>query len=62
MQSINVTNVKVKNADSISEDNLENNEETSFLSSIPGFVEDINEIRKNENWESAKEFNPDEEW
>ena len=61
MQSINVTNVKAKNADSISEDNLENNEETSFLSSIPGFVEDINEIRKNENWAFAKEFNLDEE-
>ena len=22
----------------------------------------INNIRKNENWENAKEFNPDEEW
>ena len=39
-----------------------NIEETLYLSSIPGFVDDINNIRKNENWDKAKEFNPDEEW
>ena len=39
-----------------------NIEETLYLSSLPGMVDDINNIRKNENWENAKEFNPDEEW
>ena len=37
-------------------------EETLYLSNIPGFIEDINNIRKNENWNLAKEFNLDEEW
>ena len=27
-----------------------------------GFVENINEIRNNEDWSNAKEFNPDDEW
>ena len=33
-----------------------------ILSSIPGFVDDVNKIRKNDDWKSAKEYNPDEEW
>ena len=43
-------------------DEWKNIEETLYLSSIPGLVEDVNKIRKNEDWKSAKEYEPDEEW
>ena len=59
---ITIVNNKGKNAVLISEEEWKNIEETLYLSSIPGLVNDINNIRKTENWESAKEFNPDEEW
>lgn len=59
---ITIVNNKGKNAVLISEDEWKNIEETLNLSSIPGFVDNINNIRKNENWDKAKEFNPDEEW
>ena len=59
---ITIVNNKGKNAVLISEDEWKNIEETLYLSSIPGLVDDINIIRKNENWNKAKEFNPDEEW
>ena len=59
---ITIVNNKGKNAVLISEEEWKNIEETLYLSSIPGFVDDINNIKKTENWESAEEFNPDEEW
>ena len=59
---ITIVNNKGKNAVLISEDEWKSIEETLYLSSIPGLVEDINNIRKNENWDDAKEFNTDEEW
>lgn len=59
---ITIVNNKGKNAVLISEDEWKSIEETLYLSSIPGLVEDINNIRKNENWDDTKEFNPDEEW
>ena len=59
---ITIVNNKGKNAVLISEDEWRNIEETLYLSSIPGLVDDINNIRKNENWNKAKEFNPDEKW
>ena len=59
---ITIVNNKGKNADLISEDEWKNIEETLYLSSIPGLVNNINSIRKDENWNKAKEFNPDEEW
>ena len=59
---ITIVNNKGKNAVLISEDECKSIEETLYLSSIPGLVEDINNIKKNENWDEAKEFNPDEEW
>ena len=59
---ITIVNNKGKNAVLISEEEWKNIEETLYLSSIPGFVDNINTIRKNENWDKAKEFNPDEEW
>lgn len=59
---ITIVNNKGKNAVLISEEEWKNIEETLLLNSIPGFTENLNEIRKNENWKSAKEFNPNEEW
>lgn len=59
---ITIVNNKGKNAVLISEEEWKNIEETLYLSSIPGFTDNINDIRKNEKWESAKEFNPNEEW
>lgn len=59
---ITIVNNKGKNAVLISEEEWKSIEETLFLSSIPGLVDDINNIRKTENWESAKEYNQDEEW
>ena len=59
---ITIVNNKGKNAVLISEEEWKNIEETLFLSSIPGYVENINEIRKNEDWTIAEEYNPDEEW
>lgn len=59
---ITIVNNKGKNAVLISEDEWKNIEETLYLSSIPGLVDDVNNIRKNENWDKAKEFDPDDEW
>ena len=59
---ITIVNNKGKNAVLISEDEWRGIEETIYLSSIPGLVDSINEIRKNEDWTKAKEYNPDEEW
>ena len=37
-------------------------EETLYLSSIPGYVDDINFIRSNEVWKKTEEYKKDEEW
>ena len=59
---ITIVNNKGGNAVLISEDEWKNIEETLYLSSIPGLVDDVNKIRKNEDWKSAKEYDIDEEW
>ena len=59
---ITIVNNKGKNAVLISEEEWKNIEETLYLSSIPGLVDNINNIRKTENWESTKGVKPDEEW
>ncbi len=59
---ITIVNNKGKNAVLISEDEWKNIEETLYLSSIPGLVDDINEIRKKENWQAATEYDENEEW
>ena len=59
---ITIVNNKGKNAVLISEDEWKNIEETLFLSNIPGFVDNVNKIRKQENWVVAEEYNSDEEW
>ncbi len=57
---ITIVNNKGKNAVLISEEEWKNIEETLFLSSIPGYVENINDIRNNENWDNAKEYKRDD--
>ena len=59
---ITIVNNKGKNAVLISEDDWKNIEETLYLSSIPGYVKEINEIRNNEKWEDARVYESDEEW
>ena len=59
--NITIVNSQGKNAVLISEKKWKNIEETLYLSSIPGLVNGINNIRKDENWKSTKKFNPDEE-
>jgi len=59
---ITIVNNKGKNAVLISEDEWKNIEETLFLSNVPGFVDNINSIRKNEDWKVCEEYKKDEEW
>ena len=59
---VTIVNNKGKNAVLISEEEWKNIEETIFLSSIPNYVDNINEIRKNENWDEASEYRMEEEW
>jgi len=59
---VTIVNNKGKNAVLISEEEWKNIEETLYLSSIPGYVENINDIRKTEDWDNAKEYNIDEQW
>lgn len=59
---ITIVNNKGKNAVLISEDEWKNIEETLYLSSIPGMVDNVNKIRKTENWEKASEYKENEEW
>lgn len=57
---ITIVNNKGKNAVLISEDDWKNIEETLFLASIPGYVENINKIRNTENWSNALKYKKDE--
>ena len=59
---ITIVNNKGKNAVLVSEDEWRNIEESLNLSSIPGFVDDIKKIDTEEDWENAKEFDPNEKW
>lgn len=59
---ITIVNNKGKNAVLISEDEWKNIEETLNLSSIPGFIDDIKDIKNNEDWTKVKEYKKDEKW
>ncbi len=59
---ITIVNNKGENAVLISEEEWKNIEETLFLSSIPGFVDEVNNIRDTEDWEDAEVYKADEEW
>lgn len=55
---ITIVNNKGKNAVLISEDEWKNIEETLYLTSIPGFVENIKKIDAQEDWSVAEEYEP----
>lgn len=59
---ITIVNNKGKNAVLISEDEWKSIQETLYLSSIPGYVDEIKEIDAEENWSIAEEYDPYEEW
>lgn len=59
---ITIVNNKGKNAVLISEDEWKGIEETLYLSSIPGYVDDIKKIDENEDWKKVERFNPNEKW
>ena len=59
---VTIVNNKGKNAVLISEDEWKNIEETLYLSSIPGYVDDIKKIDAEENWQVAEEYDPYGEW
>ena len=59
---ITIVNNKGKNAVLISEDEWKNIEETLNLSSLPGLVDDVTNIKNTENWKNAKEYDPNEDW
>ena len=59
---VTIVNNRGKNAVLISEEDWHGIEETLNLYNIPGYVENIDEIRKTEKWQTAKEYNPNEEW
>ena len=59
---ITIVNNKGKNAVLISEDEWKNIEETMYLSNIPGYLESINTIRKEEDWRVAEEYDSNEKW
>ena len=59
---ITIVNNKGKNAVLISEDEWRGIQETLYLSSIPGYVDDIKKIDAEENWIVAEEYNQDDEW
>jgi prevent-host-death family protein len=59
---ITIVNNKGDNAVLISEEEWKNIEETLYLTSIPGYVDEIKKIDSQEKWKVAEEYNPDEEW
>lgn len=58
---ITIVNNKEKNVVLISEDEWKNIEEILYLSSIPGLVDDVNNIKNTENWKNAKEYDSNKE-
>lgn len=59
---ITIVNSKGKNAVLVSEDEWKSIEETLYLSSIPGLVNEVNRTKETENWNLAKKFDMNEEW
>ena len=55
---VTIVNNKGKNAVLISEDEWRGIEETLFLSSLPGYVDEIKKIDAEENWQVAEEYKP----
>ena len=55
---IKIINSKGENAVLISEEEWKSIEETLYLSSIPGYVDEIKRIDKEENWQIAEKYEP----
>ena len=55
---ITIVNNKGKNAVLISEDEWRGIEETLYLTSIPGYSEDLLKIAETEDWEHATKYDP----
>ena len=58
---VNIINNKGENAVLLSENDWRDIEETIYLNSIPGFIESINEVRK-EDKSKCSTYNKGEEW
>lgn len=58
-EQIKIINNKGKNAVLISEAEWKSIEETLHLTSIPGFVENIKKINKEEDWSKTEIYNKD---
>ena len=59
---ITIVNSNGKNAVLISEDEWKAIRETLYLSNDSVLNNNLNLIRKNENWDKSNTFNADEEW
>lgn len=59
---ITIMGDKGKNAVLLSKSKWKSIQDTLYLSSIPGFVDNINETMKNEDWDNASEYDSNEEW
>ena len=55
---VTIVNNKGQNAVLISEDDWNNIQESLYLSSIPGYADEIKKIDKEENWSVAEEYKP----
>lgn len=55
---VTIVNNKGQNAVLISEDDWNNIQESLYLSSIPGYADEIKKIDKEENWSAAEEYKP----
>ena len=55
---VTIINNKGKNAVLVSEEEWKNIQESLFLSSIPGYVDEINKIDAEEDWSVAEEYTP----
>ena len=60
-KGFNIINNKGENAVLLSENDWRDIEETIYLNSIPGFIESINEARK-EDKSKCSTYNKGEEW
>lgn len=57
-----IVNNKGKNAVLISKDIMQNYWRNIIFIIYSGICKQLNEIRENENWKTAKEYNFNEEW
>lgn len=59
---IKIVNTKGENAVILSEKEWNSIEETLYLYSIPGYVDNLIKTYEETDWDNAKEFDPNEDW